>query len=64
MTTKAKVEVGHGELYTQEGQWRFRIVARNGQILSWGESYERRADAEATLVALIGPKGEVRVVDG
>jgi uncharacterized protein YegP (UPF0339 family) len=33
------------ELYRSNGEWRFRFVAGNGEIVAQSEGYENRADA-------------------
>lgn len=35
-----------------EGQWRFRVKGRNGEIVAWGEAHTRPEDAERSLAAL------------
>lgn len=32
-----------------EGQWRFRVKGRNGEIVAWSEGYTREADARRAL---------------
>ena len=39
------------------GEWRFRLVAANGEIVAQGESYTRRVDAIRAVAML---KREVR----
>lgn len=41
---------GRWEIYTDEdGQWRFRLKARNGKIVLASEGYHNRADAVHTV---------------
>jgi uncharacterized protein YegP (UPF0339 family) len=48
MLTPAKVEI-----YQGPDGWRFRIKARNGEIVATGEAYVRRIDAIAAAQALV-----------
>lgn len=44
-------------------QWRFRVLADNGEIVAQSESYSRRIDAEAIARDLTGVK-DIEVEDG
>lgn len=59
----AEVVVGWAELYHAGDGWRFRIKARNGEVVATGESYTEKRNAEAALIALVGTEVEVREVD-
>lgn len=54
------------EVYKSRGQWRWRMVARNGRIVATsGEAYKRRADAlKGVLSVSLADSGTPVVVDG
>ncbi len=55
-----KVTVAKGEWFRDEaGQYRFRVLATNGEILAWGESYARKEDCLAALKALLWGNGPI-----
>lgn len=58
----AEVAIGWVELYESGDGWRFRIRGRNGEIIATGESYADRRNADAAVLALVGPDVEVREV--
>ena len=48
-----EVKIDHGEWYINElGDYCFRVVGGNNEIISWGESYLDKADCLAALRAL------------
>lgn len=54
----------HFRLYRSKTtkQWRWRMVAANGEIIAHGESYKRKIDAERviTLIKVSSPFAPVR----
>lgn len=56
----AEVQVGWVEIYHAADGWRFRVKGRNGEVLASGESYADRRNADAVILALVGPEVEVR----
>ena len=38
----------HIELFAADGQWYFRIVARNGRTIAQSEGYSRKRNARAS----------------
>ena len=49
----AEVKIDRGEWYVDDdGEFRFRVVAANNEILAWGESYVDKDDCLAALEAL------------
>jgi uncharacterized protein YegP (UPF0339 family) len=47
----------------ENGEWRFRVVGDNGEILSQSEGYKRRVDALATAKRVAPDGAEVEVVE-
>jgi uncharacterized protein YegP (UPF0339 family) len=49
-----EVKIDRGEWYVDdEGQFRFRVVSGNNEIIAWGESYVDKDDCLAALEALL-----------
>ncbi len=40
------------KIYKSVGEWRFRIVAKNGWIIAQGEGYKRKADCVKTVMRI------------
>ena len=55
---RAKLEVYRSE----DGDWRWRLVARNGEILAWGEGYTRKSGALRGINALMRSAAEALIV--
>lgn len=48
---------------TSDGQFRFNLVARNGQVIATSETYSRKASALATIRSIQASAGAARVED-
>lgn len=54
------------EIYEDiDGEWRWRLVADNGEIVAQSEGYSRKEDAErgAAAVKRLAPAAELRFED-
>jgi len=47
----------------EDGEWRWRRIARNGEIIASGEGYVRRADLLETVEKHVRLPGEQLVIE-
>jgi uncharacterized protein YegP (UPF0339 family) len=57
----AKVEADRGQVYYRWDSWRFRVKARNGEVLASGEAYKTKRDAVAACKALLPDGARIEV---
>ena len=63
-TRKGSIVAGRFELYKDTaGKFRFRLKARNGQIIATGEAYETRASALRGIESVKKNAGDAPVDD-
>ena len=46
------------EIYKAKDGWRFRLRARNGEIIASSEAYARKIDCRSTVEAIIDALGK------
>lgn len=51
------------ELFRSSGEWRFRLIARNGKIIAQSEGYKRKCDCLKTIRSIQANAGQAKVAD-
>lgn len=51
------------KIYKSRGEWRFRIVARNGKCIASGEGYKNKSDCLSTVQQIRQWAHEAEVID-
>lgn len=56
-------EVVHFEIYQTGGDWRWRLVAANAEVIAWGEAYRSKADCLRAVELLQRTSAETPIED-